>query len=306
MCGGSSYGTYKRSPPAKPSWHMFWNRLKMPEDDTGIFVEVVQGCDSVSCKYQCQARNMTKTKMTFDELAMICRFLKSVKRPEIMFYGMGDPGAYDWLGFLKANPRLALPFGRINLSPATGEEVIEALAGKGMSIYFTVSTPEEAVLANMKSRLLGCRLSGAIVPVAKNVEWLEIAKTITLSIEFNSLTPSWSPLYVSAEEFNDGFMSIGIGVKAEEYKLKSGLKPVIEHCFIGKDTFVLGMRRCFQLDSKTLTIEVPKDEGGYSSSLVNTWEHNNPEVFDALEKFARSRTSCDKCSKLAWYYNFRR
>ncbi|GAH14009.1 unnamed protein product, partial [marine sediment metagenome] len=139
------------------SWDKFWSELKMPSEDTGIFIEVVQGCDSVSCKLQCQARGMPKRIMPFDELGYIFDFLSSVEHPDIMLYGVGDVTNYHWADFFGKVKHIPSRC-RINISPTASDEDILALARRNVSINFNVNTPEEAILANMKPRNLGCRL----------------------------------------------------------------------------------------------------------------------------------------------------
>lgn len=301
MCGGYGYSSYTPL-PLKPSWHKFWSEMKLPNEDMGIFIEIARGCSNVSCKLQCQARSMAKKIMSFEELSNIFDFLNNVKRAEVMLYGMGDVSNYDWSGFVKYRSHKAFLYDtRINISPTTSDENILALAKKGVKIYFNTNTPEEAILANLKVRQLGCRAGSLIVPVVKSVDWLEILKVSTINIEFNSYTPSWSDLYVSPVEFSDGLMSLGIEAKPNIYKLKSGFKPVIES-FNTKPLLnnILIMRRCFQLDSAKITIKTNKNN-------YETWSKKEDDsLFQRLNKFGASKTTCGKCSEEVWYYNFRR
>lgn len=301
MCGGSGYyDPYEgKHPDITKGWYMFWDKLSMPKEDVGIFIETTRGCNSVSCKYQCQARTMEQHSISIVELKEICRFL-DISLPyhkiEIMYYGMGDVSDYEWLEFLEQrNLRLARP-ARINISPTINDKVIRKLASEAFGIHFCVNSVEEAILTNMKVRELGCRAAKAIVPVNKNTDWLEIFKILTIDVEFNSLTPSWSSLFVSAAEFTDVMMSIGINVNPEEYRLKSGLKPVIEGCKIKDDTLDITIRRCFQLDSKRITIVVPRD-----NTKLKNWSRKNKSTYDVLDSFAKTRTSCSKCSNIVWY-----
>ena len=298
MCGGSGYSSYT-PPPTKPSWKKFWEDMKVPTEDRGLFIEVTRGCQNVSCKLQCQARGMPSSTMRFEELNEILNFLCAVSSPEIMLYGMGDVSNYDWAGFLAIRNKKVykLPSStRINISPTAKDETIIALAKSGAKICFNVNTPEEAILANMKTRQLGCRLSQLIVPVAKTIDWLEILKVSTIGIEFNSYTPSWSELYVPPDVFSDGLMSLGITANPTVYKLKSGFKPVIES-FANR---TLIMRRCFQLDSKRIQVDIDRDD-------YKIWEKQQDDsLFKKLDKFGASTTTCKKCSDEVWYYNFRR
>lgn len=303
MCGGGGYSSPPK--PKVPSWNKFWEDLTLPHEDRGIFIEVVQGCDSVSCKLQCQARGMPKRIMPFDELGYILEFLASVKHPDIMLYGVGDVTNYHWTDFL-SKARSIPGDCRVNISPTAKDEDILALAKRNILLNFNVNTPEEAILANMKPRNLGCRLSSIVVPVAKNVDWLEILKLSTVDIEFNSFTPSWSELYVTPEEFKDGLMSLGIGVEPTVYKLKSGFKPLIESCkkvkvpFCGElYEFVFTIRRCFQPDSKRMTIK------SYTTP-INMSASDDLDLFNQLNKLGNMKTNCNKCSEVVWYYNFRR
>jgi len=243
---------------------------------------------------------MSKETMSFKELSNIIDFLKSVKRAEVMLYGMGDVSNYDWEGFFKHRGNKPFLYeSRINISPTSNDKNIIALAKHNVKIFFNTNTPEEAILANMKVRQLGCRAGSLIVPVAKTIEWLEILKVSTINIEFNSFTPSWSELYVSPIEFADGLMSLGIEATPKVYKLKSGFKPVIEsYNTTPLLNNILTMRRCFQLDSKRIKIKTNKND-------YESWsKKESVELYNKLDKFGRSKTTCQKCSEEVWYYNF--
>lgn len=302
MCGGGSV-SYSPPKPVPPSWDKFWDEIKLPSEDVGIFIEVTRGCDSVSCKLQCQARGIPKEKMSFDELKAVLTFMKGHHHPELMLYGVGDVSNYEWAKFLKG---LGRPFAdilsgaRINISPTANEDDITILAHYGASIHFNVNTVEEAVLANLKAKRLGCRMASLIVPVINGVEWLEIMKVSTISIEFNSFTPSWSDRYVSAQKFKDSMMSLGIETNPKIYELKSGFKILIEKCERdeNKDNMVLTIRRCFQPDSKKIKLEF--------LGMEDTKNRNCEDVYKNLKSLASVKPDCSKCSKTVWYYNFRR
>lgn len=302
MCGGGSV-SYSPPKPVPPSWDKFWDELKLPSEDTGIFIEVTRGCDSVSCKLQCQARGIPKTVMPFEELSAILKFLKGHEHPEIMLYGVGDVSNYPWAEFLKG---LGRPFAgilsgaRINISPTANDEDIITLAHYGASIHFNVNSIEDAILANLKFKNLGCRMGGIIVPVATGVDWLEIMKTSTINIEFNSFTPSWSKRYISSQKFKDSMMSLGIATSPVSYELKSGFKILIEKCVINekKDTMSLTMRRCFQPDSHKTVFNF--------LGMEQKENRNCEKIYENLKALAKINPDCAKCSKTVWYYNFRR
>lgn len=299
MCGGG-YVSYSPPKPVPPSWNKFWDELKLPSEDTGIFIEVTRGCDSVSCKLQCQARGIPKKIMAFEELEAILKFFQGHKHPELMLYGVGDVSNYQWFEFLKGlgRPNLRILSGsRINISPTAKEEDIDILAHYGASIHFNVNSVEEAILANLKYKKIGCRNGGIIVPVARGVDWLEIMKVSTINIEFNSFTPNWSERYVSDNEFRDSMMSLGIEVSPKIYKLKPGLKILIESCEMDtkNDSMTLIIRRCFQPDSKKIQIEF--------SGMAKKENRNCEEVYSALKKISAIKPDCSKCSETVWYYN---
>jgi hypothetical protein len=299
MCGGGDY-SYLPSKPEPPTWNKFWDEVALPKEDVGIFIEVTRGCESVSCKLQCQARGIPKMEMPFDSLSTILQFLKGHSHPEIMLYGVGDVSNYRWGKFFKDFHREMPGRTRINLSPTANDDDIVALARKNVSIHFNVNTPEEAILANMKYKKLGCRMGSLIVPVANGVDWLEIMKISTIDIEFNSFTPSWSKRYVSADEFKDSLMSLGIEVSPTTYTLKSGFKILIETCETDEknDKMTLTIRRCFQPDSERIKLDF--------LGMNIKKNRNCKEVYSTLTKLSTIKPQCNKCSRIVWYYNFKR
>jgi hypothetical protein len=309
MCGGNDWGYSGASTtPMKPCWNKFWNELNLPSEDKGLFVEVIRGCESYSCKIQCQCRGIAKSEFSFDELHNIVTFLEQVERPQVMLYGLGDVTNYDWKEYFKKYKNTVsysdsrMNYYRINVSPTIDKESILALAAHGVSVNFNVNTPEEAVLANLikQDLKLRCRLGKIIVPVMRGVDYMEILKTSIFGIEFNSFTPSKSNKYISAKEFKNNLASIGIEVDPVVYKLKAGFKPVIEEMIIEDDRAYLTLRRCFQPESKGITLKMSHKEKKFG------WEDSGKVIYDQLVNFAKIIPNCSDCSDIVWYYNFRR
>lgn len=305
MCGGGSY-SYTPPKPPKDGWYKWWQGIykAMKMEDVGFFIELVQGCDQISCAYQCQARNLPKKLMSIEEFNAICKFFHNVSHHNLMYYGIGDPGLWLWEEWfaISYHSREKIPNGRINISPLTDRTVINKIAREGLHVFFTPQNIEEATICNMLSRELACRLGGVIIPVNRNSEWLEMAKILRLGgfhIEFDSFTPSWSGNYISAREFNGVMNSQGLNINVTGYKLKSGFKPVIESCkILEQGSIEITMRRCFQLDSRKLSFIFRHGTG-------IQWEKDeNKELYDNLVEFAKSETSCDKCSDVVWTYSW--
>ncbi len=306
--GGGSSSSETKAKKVTHSWYIFWKNLEDTIGKQGIFIETVRGCKNVSCKLQCHASRETVTKMSFDELNHIITFFQGADSPEnFMLYGMGDATLYDWKVYIGSGREIALGNYRINLSPDIKMDQYNEIYGNGMGIYFNVNSPEDVVKVNrIKGSENGHGVTGIVIPVMRGNNWLEMFKRSTTDIEFNSYTPDNSGFYVSPKEFKNVFDLMGIQVKPTVYTMKPGFKPVIEGCELLKDgTLNLFMRRCFQLDSKKMTIDVPYLKGEYDD--LRSWEFKTEKkLVDKLTRLMNSKTSCEECTKIAWHYNYKR
>ena len=191
--------------------------------------------------------------------------------------------------------RWKIQYAQINLWPDVSESILNSLGCIKKHVH--AHTIENAIQINRRKGAFEV----VLISVSRKVPWLEIFKTIRgTPILFTSLTPSWHEDYVTANEFVNIMVGIGISVKATEHNITSGFKPVIEDLEIHGNTGTLILRRCFQSNSSKLKLDVPLLE-------IQEWATDCENVQHKLVEFMKSKTEdCAHCTKVKWdcfYYD---
>lgn len=297
MCGGWAPVRYGE-PKQLPGWDTFWKGLKEANArDIAVFVELAQGCNDMTCAYQCQARGASAQIMSTWDANRICDLLSGFRWP-VLLYGMGNPLHFPIEEFAKgARARWRISHAEITVTPNVSTAVVKALGCIKKNVR--VQTVMDAIQVNLRRS----EFDRVIIPVAKHVGWLEaflIVRVSKLPVIFRSLTPSWDERYIGAEMFTKSLRNIGIAIEVEERKIGAGFKPVIESFTPDQ---VLTMRRCFQPNSRRYKFHVgAKSNVQDGISSIAAWRKDDKAASNRLKEMLEDKPDCRQCTDVGWSY----